>query len=73
MRGTSVTDAGLQQMRGLTALRVLGLSDTGVTDAGLAHVLGLPRLQALFLDGTRVTERFTHEIESTYPALTISR
>jgi serine/threonine protein kinase len=53
---TEVTDAGLEQLRGLTQLRVLNLSTTHVTDAGLEHVKGLTQLQVLSLYNTNVTD-----------------
>jgi Leucine-rich repeat (LRR) protein len=52
---TSVTDAGLAHLRGLTALRILHLTECkGVTDAGLVHLAGLMALERLYLDRTRI-------------------
>jgi len=53
---TEVTDVGLAQLQGLTALQELNLGYTKVTDAGLAHVQGLTELQELDLYGTHVTD-----------------
>ena len=51
-----VTDAGLENLRGLTELRWLHLSDAAITDAGLEHLSGLTRLETLNLENTKVTD-----------------
>jgi hypothetical protein len=53
--GSSVSDAGLEDLKGLTQLQGLGLNHTPVTDAGLKHLNGLTRLQCLDLTGTHIT------------------
>ncbi len=54
---TSVTDAGLAALKGLSAdLAELHLEGTKITDAGLAHVKGLTNLVYLNLYGTAVTD-----------------
>jgi hypothetical protein len=53
---TSVTDAGLEHLKGLRQLRMLILGSTQVTDAGLEHLDGLNRLQVLYLMNTQVTD-----------------
>ena len=53
---TQVTDAGLEHLRGLSQLQLLGLEGTQVTDAGLEHLKGLSQLQVLGLDKTHVTD-----------------
>jgi hypothetical protein len=51
------TDADLEHLRGLTALRQLDLGwDTRVTEAGLQHLEGLTRLQYLDLSLIYVTD-----------------
>ena len=52
-----VDAAGLENLRGLTGLRVLTLYSTAVTDAALETVRGLTGLERLQLDGTPVTDR----------------
>ena len=47
LRLTWCTDAELEHLKGLTALRQLYLSYTQVTDAGLEHLKGLTQLQYL--------------------------
>ena len=51
-----LSDVGLAQISGLTALKTLTLKNTGVTDAGLKHLEGLTRLKSLALEGTRVSD-----------------
>jgi hypothetical protein len=51
-----VTDAGLEQLKGLTTLTSLSLDGTKVTDAGLEQLKGLTTLTSLSLDGTMVTD-----------------
>ena len=54
--GSSVTDAGLSHIQGLTRLKRLSVNGTQVTDAGLTHIRGLTRLEGLSLGGTQVTD-----------------
>ncbi len=56
LNDSSVTDADLAHLAGLTNLQVLYLDNTQVTDAGLAHLTGLTNLQVLDLDNTQVTD-----------------
>lgn len=53
---TKVTDAGLDQIKGLKNLRKLHLENTGITDAGLVHLKGLAELQYLNIYGAKVTD-----------------
>ncbi len=52
---TTDVDTQLQNLRGLSELRELGLNWTDVTDAGLAHLQGCTHLRRLWLKGTKVT------------------
>jgi hypothetical protein len=56
LSGSSATDFGLANLRGLTDLQELELDDTQVTDVGLAHLKGLTKLSRLELDNTQVTD-----------------
>ena len=49
---TQVTDAGLEQLKGLTQLLGLFLENTKVTDAGLANLRALTQLQQSSLVST---------------------
>ncbi len=53
---TKVTDAGLANLSGLTALEYLGLKGTAIGDAGLAHLKNLTALTNLILADTKVTD-----------------
>jgi hypothetical protein len=53
---TSVTDAGLVHVAGLTSLKMLILG-TNIGDAGLSQLNGLTRLESLCLSKTEVTDR----------------
>ena len=53
---TPVTDAGLEQLKGLTALQELNVNLVNVTDAGLEHLKGMTGLKELDLRGTEVTD-----------------
>ncbi len=51
-----LVDSWLMQLRGLTQLTDLSLSDAAITDSGLAQLEGLTRLEWLNLDYTRITD-----------------
>ena len=52
---TKVTDADLENLKGLSNLHTLRLSKTNVTDAGLEHLKGLKSLRVLDFARTQVT------------------
>ncbi len=56
LRGTAVTDKGLEELKGLKSLVRLHLERTKITDAGLAHLAALENLEYLNLYGTEVTD-----------------
>ena len=53
---TSVTDAGLEYLKGLTDLEILDLSGRQITDAGLEHLKALTSLGTLNISNTGVTD-----------------
>jgi Leucine-rich repeat (LRR) protein len=53
---TSVKDAGLEPLKGLTSLNGLELNNTQITDAGLEHLKGLTSLNWIDLSHTQVTD-----------------
>ena len=63
---------GLEQIKGLTQLQKLYLTDTQVTDAGLEHLKGLTRLQELYLGDTQVTVAGAAELRKALPKARIS-
>jgi hypothetical protein len=70
---TTITNAGLAQIKGLTALRSLHLDDTLVSDAGLAHLKGMRQLETLSLSGSRVTDNGVLDLERALPSVQIHR
>lgn len=57
------TDAGLEQIKGMTGLRELWLIGSSITDAGLEHVEGLTQLQVLRLGFTQITDGGLRHLE----------
>ena len=55
LRGTKVTSAGMEHLKGMTNLSRLSLSNTEVGDDGLAYLPNLGRLQFLYMRNTQVT------------------
>ena len=53
-RNSQVTDAVLDDLKGLANLQSLVLSQTQITDAGMEHLEGLTGLEELLLTGTQV-------------------
>src|SRR5262249_21201163 len=53
---STVTDATLRKIGGLTDLKVLRLRDTQVTNEGLAHLHALTKLERLDVASTDVTD-----------------
>ena len=56
LRGTEVTDKGLEQIKDLKSLVRLHLERTKITDAGLAQLAALENLEYLNLYGTETTD-----------------
>jgi hypothetical protein len=54
--GSTIADAELANLQGMTSLQVLDLSRTPVTDAGLLHLQDLESLDTLLLWDTAVTD-----------------
>ena len=59
--GTSIRDAGLKELAGLTSLQSLHIAGTMVTDAGLKELAGLKNLQSLYLS-TKATDAGMKEL-----------
>jgi hypothetical protein len=54
---TSITDAELVHLKGLTKLQTLNLYRTKITDAGLVHLRGMTKLKTLYLGAPRSPTR----------------
>ena len=59
---TTVTDAGLKELAGLTGMQSLTLNGNNVTDVGLKELAALKDLQILNLQGTKVTDAGLKEL-----------
>ena len=70
---TTVSDAGLVHLKGLSRLSFLHLANTHVTDAGLANLKQLTNLKHLDISGTRVTGAGVKKLQQSLPSLKISR
>ena len=53
---TTVTDAGLEHLKGLTKLQGLWISDAPITDAGLEHLKNLGELRGLGIVRTKISD-----------------
>ena len=56
LRDTKITDADLEDLKGLKGLRNLNLTGTKITDAGLKELKELKGLQELNLSETKITD-----------------
>jgi hypothetical protein len=61
---TSITDGGIEQLRGATQLEKLTLEHTGVTAAALAALGNLTRLEYLDLSGLAITDQSLAELRA---------
>jgi hypothetical protein len=63
LRGTQLTDAGLERLKSLKQLTALDLSRTEVSDAGLSSLQALGRLEYLSLEETKATDAGLKHLE----------
>jgi hypothetical protein len=59
-----ITDAGLQEIRGLSELLRIQLGGTDVTDEGLKCLSGMRRLRCIYLEGTKITGTGFNQLHS---------
>jgi hypothetical protein len=67
LHNTQVTDAVLEQLKGLSQLQGLCLSYTQVTDTGLAHLKGLNQLKQLHLGFSQVSDEGVKKLQHALP------
>jgi len=72
LRGTKITDAGLEHLRGLTQLHKLDLAETQVTDAGIPTLSAIKSLKTLDVSDTRITEQGIAALRAALPEIRIS-
>ncbi len=68
---TSVTDKGLEHLKGMSKLQSLSLAGTQVTDAGLANLKDLRELRVLEIKDTKVTNAGVAELKKSLPDLVV--
>jgi RNA polymerase sigma-70 factor, ECF subfamily len=73
LRGTPITDAGLQSMGTLPHLESLGLSRTKVTDECIPHLLKLQSLKGLRVEKTGVSAEGIRRLQAGLPNCNVSR
>jgi hypothetical protein len=73
LRGTEITDAGLEQLKGLENLEYLNLYSTPITDAGLKHLEGLKKLRHVYVWQTQVTDAGVNALKAAVPEVKIIR
>jgi len=66
-----VSDAGLNRLGKLPALKHLDLSHTQVTDAGLEQLTQMSKLESLDLAGAPVSETGVKKLQKALPKLHI--
>jgi hypothetical protein len=68
-----VTDAGLQNLKGLRQLRVLMFNHTQITDSGLEYLKGFGYLRKLWFIDTQVTDEGVKKLRQSLPHCDIWR
>ena len=69
---TKITDAGLDQVKGLSNLEYLNLYGTGITDAGIAKLASNKKLNRLYLWQTKATEAGVAKLKKALPGVDIN-
>lgn len=69
----SLTDDAIKQLKGLTKLKTLVLSNSSVTDAGLETLKALTNLETLNVEGTFVTDAGVADFQKALPKVKVMR
>lgn len=64
LRGTGVSDAGLEQIKALGSLRSLSIEASPITDAGMVHLSAMKEMRTLGLAHTGVTDAGLDHLKS---------
>jgi hypothetical protein len=62
-----IRDSAMSNLRGLSRLRLLDITNTDITDAGLVNLKGLKGLRTLNLGGTKVTDAGVASLRAALP------
>jgi hypothetical protein len=73
LRLRDVTDADVEQLKGLTGLQYLDVVGPRVTSAGLDYLKGLTGLRELLVWGTKVTDAGVRKLKKSLPGLEVRR
>jgi hypothetical protein len=73
LSGTTIADAGLEQLKAMPTLERLEVGRTSISDAGLIHLQGVRRLEYVDLNNTRVTDAGVQRLQQAMPSLEIRR
>jgi hypothetical protein len=71
-RGSSITDASVEHLLGMTKLQQLGVQNTRLTEQGIRRLLALADLKDLTLSGPAISEGMRRELEQRRPGLKLS-
>jgi hypothetical protein len=69
---SSITDAALASLAGLSNLQYLNLYGTAITDEGLKHIAGLKQLRRLYLWQTKASYDPAMALEQDIPGLIVN-
>ena len=67
LQGSTVTDSGLANLRGLKEIEELNLRITAITDAGLEFLRDLKSLEGIYLHNTDVTREGVDKLKQALP------
>jgi len=71
LRGTEITDKGIEQILGISSLEYLELQGTRITNLALSKLVNMPRLKSIDITGTLVTQGYVEQINKENSTLEI--
>ena len=72
LNNSTIQDADLSKLKGLSKLEHLELGNTALTDAALPHFKEFPALQYLDISGTKMSEPAVAQFRQGNPQLSVS-